>query len=188
MAIIACLAVILIVAFATVRVVHLCLIVFVTVDTLEHLVVLRIDMAGGATLPLAAMLAGVNAEILAVVIERSRRPGIDRVARKAIVGEIQRHVIRIQWSLEIILMARVTILGRAGITIVHMALLARHHCMCALQRKCNLVVIERRRLPCARRVACLARMREVAGNVVGICRTLKIALMAREAIHRCAGV
>lgn len=133
--------------------IHAGLIMFVTQNTLEDFVIRRVHVARRAVLPFAAMLAGINAKILAVVIERCRRPRIHRVASRAVVREIQRHVIRIRWALEICLMAGIAIQRRAGIAIIDMALIACRRHMRAEQRKTRLAVIERRGLPRVGRVA-----------------------------------
>lgn len=48
-------------------------------------------------------------------------------------------------------------------------------------------MIEIRRLPGIVRVACTALLRKAAGHMIGIRGVLKISLMARETIFRCAG-
>lgn len=68
-----------------------------------------------------------------------------------------------------------------------MAGIASDREMRALQRKARFVMIENRRLPCARRVASGASSREISRHVVGIGRALKILLMARKTIQRCTG-
>lgn len=105
-------------------VIHFGFVVLMAQNALEHFIVRGVHMAGRAGLPLAAMLAGIDAKVLAVVVERRGQPRIQRVARRAIVREIQRHVIRIRRPLEIGLMAGIAIRGRARKTIVHVALIA----------------------------------------------------------------
>ncbi len=70
MAVVTRLAVVLIVLPIPMFVIHAGLIVRVAQNALEDSVVRRIHMTSRAGLPLAAMLAGINAEILAIVIER----------------------------------------------------------------------------------------------------------------------
>lgn len=159
-------------------IIHFGLIVFMAKNALEDFIIHGIHVAGRAVLPSVAMFAGIDAKILAVVIERGRQPGIQRVASRAVVGEIQRHVIRIRGALKVRLMTGETIHGRAGITIIHVALIARRRRVRAQQSKSCFVVIERRRLPCAGGVACGAVARKIRGYVIGIARALKIRLMA----------
>jgi hypothetical protein len=86
-------------------VIHFRLTVLVTQNALEHFVIRRIHVARRAALPFAAMLAGINAKILSVMIKRRRRPRIQRVARRAIMRKIQCHMIGIRRALKIGLMA-----------------------------------------------------------------------------------
>lgn len=85
MAIIARLAVVLITRAASVFVSHSGLIMFMAKNTLEYFVVRGVHVTRRTRLPFAAMLAGIDAEILAVVIERRRQPRIHGVAGRAIV-------------------------------------------------------------------------------------------------------
>jgi hypothetical protein len=187
MAVVTRLAVVLIVLPVPMLVIHLCLIVLVAQNALENFVVRRIHVARRTRLPFAAMLAGINAEVLAVVIERRRRPRIHGVASGAIVRKIQRHVIGVRRPLEIRLMAGEAIHRRAGKAIVHVALRASRRRVRAEQRKARFVMIESRRLPGARRVAARAGLRKIRRDVIRIRRALKIALMAGEAVRRRAG-
>ncbi len=68
-----------------------------------------------------------------------------------------------------------------------MALAASHRHVRALQRKTRGAVIERRRLPGAGRVAARAGLRKIRRRMIRIRRALKITLMARETVRRCAG-
>jgi hypothetical protein len=76
MAIITRLTVKLIVAPILMLVIHFRLIVLVTENAFKNFVIRRIHVTGGAILPFAAMLAGINAEILSIVIKGRRRPRI----------------------------------------------------------------------------------------------------------------
>lgn len=105
MAIVTRLTVVLIIGPVPVLIVHLRFVVLVAEDALEHFVVRGVHVASCAGLPLAAMLAGIDAEVLAIVIEGRGQPRIQRVAHRAIVREIQCHVIRIGRPLKIGLMA-----------------------------------------------------------------------------------
>ena len=57
-------------------IVHAGLIMFMAKNTLKDFVVCGIHMTRRAALPSAAMLAGIDAKILAVMIERCREPRI----------------------------------------------------------------------------------------------------------------
>ncbi len=172
------LAVVLITRFVAMLGVHFGLIVVVTQNTFEHFVIRRIHMAGGAALPLAAMLAGIDPKILAIMIERCRPPGIHRMASFAVVRKIQSHVIRIRWPLKIRLMARIAIHGRAGITIIDVALVACRRHMRAEQWKARFAVIKSRGLPGVGGMARYTSVRKIGRHVIGVGRALEIALMA----------
>lgn len=164
------------------RVIHFGLIMLVAKNAFEHFVIRRIHVAGGAALPLAAVLAGINAEILAIVIECCRPPRIQRVASRAVTREIQCHVIRIRRPLKIRLMAGIAIHRRAGVAIIDVALIARRRYMRAEQRKARFAMIERRRLPRIRRVTGSTSMRKIRRHMIRIGRVLKIVLMTRKTI------
>lgn len=121
-----------------------------------------------------------------VVIEGRRLPGARRVAARARVRKIRRGMIGICRALKITLMARETIRRRAGELIVHMALAAHHGEMRAGERKARAVVVEIGRPPGIKRVAHLAIVREIAGDMVWIRRSLKIHLVTGETIFRCS--
>ncbi len=67
-----------------------------------------------------------------------------------------------------------------------MALLASDGLMRAGQLKAREIVIERRRFPRRRGMTPQAVVRKISRHMIGITDLLKIGLMAREAIHRCA--
>ncbi len=85
--------------------IHRGLIVLVASDAFKNFVVVRIDVTGGAVLPLVAVRAGIDREEVCVMVEGRRRPGIHRVAGSAILRKIQSDVVGVGWPLEIILMA-----------------------------------------------------------------------------------
>lgn len=116
-------------------VIHSLLVMFMTIDTLKGFVVVRIDVAGGAVLPLALMRVGINRKVLRIMIEGRGRPGGHRVAGCAILRKIQCDMIRVGWPLEIILMTGKAILRRAGVHIVDVTLGARHGLVRAKQWK-----------------------------------------------------
>lgn len=85
------------------------------------------------------------------------------------------------------LMARKTIHRRAGVLIVHVALIACDRQMRAGEREARAIVIEIRRLPGIVRMACTALLRKTRGHVIRIRGILEISLMARETIFRSSG-
>lgn len=169
-------------------VIHARLIVFMAQNALKDFVIGGIHMARGAGLPPAEMLAGINAEVLRVVVKGRGHPGVERVAGGAIMREIQGHMIRIRRPLKIELMAGKAVRGRARETVVEVALIALCRSVRAGQGKTRAVMIERRRLPDAGGMARRAILREIPRHVVGIGGALIVRLMARKAIHGRAGV
>lgn len=153
MATIARLTVVLIILPISVFVVHARFVMFVAINAFKKLVVGCVHMTSRAALPFLAMFTGVDSEILAVMIERRRQPGVQGMAGGAIVREIQRHMVGIRRPLEIRLMASKTIRGCTGIPVVHVALGACRGHMRAQQRETRATVIKRRRLPRRSRVA-----------------------------------
>jgi hypothetical protein len=55
-------------------VVHLCLVMFVTEDALKHGKARGIDMAIGAIVPFLTVLAGIDREVLRIMIPIGRNP------------------------------------------------------------------------------------------------------------------
>lgn len=71
------------------------LVVLMTKDALKHRVVRRVDVAVGALIPLLAMSAGINREVLCIVIPISRRPGRCTVAVLTLGRKLRGRVIGI---------------------------------------------------------------------------------------------
>jgi hypothetical protein len=89
MATIACGAVIGVPGNTLVLVVYLGLVVvLVTIDTTEYLVIACICMAVGTKRPGAGMMPGIDRKILSIVIKSRRRPGSGSMARLAIGREL----------------------------------------------------------------------------------------------------
>ncbi len=61
-----------------------------------------------------------------------------------------------------------------------MTRLTENRCVRSGQREFRGCVVEGGRRPGRRRMALIARLREISRNVIGICRTLEIRLMALE--------
>lgn len=133
MAAITRLTVVLIILPVSVFVVHARFFMLMAINAFKKLVVGCIHMTSRAALPFLAMFAGVDPEILTVMIERRRQPGVHGMAGGAIMREIQRHMVGICRPLKIRLMAGKTIRGGAGIPVVDVALGARRGRVCALQ-------------------------------------------------------
>ena len=106
----------------------------------------------------------------------------------ALVAEESGYVIRICGSFKIGSMALVTIRVDDLIISADMAREALGECVSAGQRKLRRCMIERRRMPAGRRMACLAGMVEISGEMVWICRRFKISLVALVAVRVCESV
>jgi hypothetical protein len=122
-------------------------------------------------------------ELRCVVIERRRRPDAGRVACFASVVETWYRVHRAYRPRIIGLMALIAIGIRELIITVDMARLTLGCCMLAGQREFRTAVIERRRKPSRRAVACFAAMIEHSRNMVRVCRALILGRMARIAVR-----
>lgn len=95
--------------------IHLSLVVFVAGNAREYGVIVGVDVAIRALIPFVVVLAGVNREIFAVVVERCRLPSVLTVALGAIRGEASRGVGRIVRIVVIIPMAANAFRRRFGI-------------------------------------------------------------------------
>lgn len=118
------------------------------------------------------------------MIEGRRLPNTGGVAACASMRKIRCSVIGIDRALKIGLMARETIRRCAGELVVHVTLRTHHGEMRAGERKARAIVVEIGGPPAIEGVAHLAIARKIAGDVIRICRFLKIGLMARPAIFR----
>jgi len=183
MAIVAGLAIVLVALPAAMFFVHAGLIMFMAQYAFKYFIIGSVDMAGSAALPPATMYARVNTEILPVMIESRWQPGVQGMARSAIMRKVQGHMIGIGRALEIGLMAREAIRGRAREAIIDVALIAGGRSVRPGQRKAGLVVIKGRGQPGARGVTRSAIVRKIRSHMVGVNRALKIRLMTGEAIH-----
>lgn len=85
--------VVLIAVFAAVFVVHLGLVVLMTEDALEDGKVRGVDVTIGTLIPFLAVFAGIDREILRVVIPVGRCPGRRSVAGLTLGREVCRRVI-----------------------------------------------------------------------------------------------
>lgn len=104
------------------------------------------------------------------MIEHSAVPTVHIVALETAMREPGRLMIRIVGVLIIRLMARIAIGRRVLVLPVDVALRALHGHVSADQRKARVVVVKGGGLPGVRRVTFRARMRELIGHVIRVCR------------------
>lgn len=90
---------------------HIGLVVFMTEYALKDRIVGRINVAVGAIVPFALMLARIDREVLRVVVPVCRSPSRRRVTRLTICREIRRSMIRAGGGIISTLMARETLRG-----------------------------------------------------------------------------
>lgn len=114
----------------------------VTADTREGLILSGRWMALRATRPFPLMFAGVDPEVLLVVVERGRQPCRRGVARCAVVTELQRHVVRVRGNRKIGCMTLVAVDVRQLVIAVDVALDTRRCCVGACQGEVGRSVIE----------------------------------------------
>ena len=114
------------------------------------------------------------------VIETRPVPRSRVVALCAVLREICLHVVRLCRALEVFQVAACA--GRTGqvVVAVHMTLRALNGRVRSGERESGVVVIEGRSRPGGRVVALRASLRESAGNVIRIGRTLKILQVAAD--------
>ena len=152
-------------------------------------VVVVVDVAIGALPRRYGVRAGQRESGLGVIKGR-RLPGARVVAKLAGLREAALHVVGIGRVLEILQVARYTSRGRDLVVVVDVAVRTgpRRHGVRAGQREVHRGVIERRRLPGGSRMAGLARLREIQGDVVRVGRALKILQMAGDTRSAVQGV
>lgn len=75
--------------------VHVCLVVLMAVDAAELAVIRRIGVAVGTKAPFSVVLARIHREVLSVVVERGRCPGIFGMTCLTFSRELGRGVRRI---------------------------------------------------------------------------------------------
>jgi hypothetical protein len=96
MTLIASIAIVLIAAYALMVICYLSrIIMLVTIDAREDIVIARHIMAIGAGIPLVFMLSGINREVHIIVIESGRIPGCSIMAGLASIREACAYVIRV---------------------------------------------------------------------------------------------
>lgn len=102
------------------------------------------------------------------MVESGRCPVTRRVTHRAIGREARRYVGRIRGPGEILLMAAVTGRGQCRVIVIRVAARAGYGGVCARKRETRVVVIERRRSPCRRVMACGAGRGEAGSDVIGV--------------------
>ena len=130
---------------------HIGLVVFVTEYALENRVVGGINMAVIAVIPFFPMFAGIDREILRVVIPIRRDPCCRRVTGLAIGREVCRRMIRAGGAIISTLMARETLRGCRDIA-TRMTGDTHESDMSARKWEIRRAVIESRRRPGCGRV------------------------------------
>jgi len=113
------------------------------------------------------------------VIKSCAGPGRGAVADRAIRGEACGNVVRVGSGLELLVVAGETVRGRCSEVAASVALRAGHAYVGSGQREFRCVVVERCRQPRRGVMALLARLREAAGHVIGVCGLLEIRQVAR---------
>ena len=121
-----------------------------------------------------------------VVIEDRSGPRCRCMACSARGWEASRHVIWIGRSCEVCLVAGIAIRRRPGEHIIDVAAGAGHGGMCARQWEGRVVVIEDGAGPGSRRMASCTGRREASRDMIWICCSREIRLVAGIAIRRCA--
>lgn len=154
---------------------------FMTENALKNGIIRRVHVAVVAGLPLSVVFAGVNGEILVIMIPGGLVPIGSIMAFLAIGGKSCRLVVGIIGIIIIVLMTGIAIPGRAAVA-VGMAIQALQADMRAGERKLSLIVIEGCRLPGSGAMAHVAFVAEIILHMVGIVRRGKIALMAGKTI------
>jgi len=121
-------------------------------------------------------------KVCGVVIECRRSPRARCVTHRALMWEIERLVVRVRCAIEVRSMAIVTRRRQALVHVVHMTLHARCSLVGTCQREARVIVVERRWLPCRRRMTGTAIVIEISRNMVRVRRLSKLYLMTLVAI------
>lgn len=160
----------------------LLIVMWMTKDAFKHLVVGRIHMAVGTNIPSALMSAGIDWEVLIVMIPGCLCPHNSVMAGFTIGRESHRQMIGIRSIVVLLLMAGITICRRTAIAI-GMAGQTGQHGMRSGQRELSLIVIECSRRPRGRGMALGTVMVKIIGNVIGIGYGIIILLVTGVAIR-----
>jgi hypothetical protein len=164
--------------------IHFGLTMFMAADACKNRIVANRRMALRTTRPFVTVCAGIDPEELRVVIVRRRSPSRCRVAWRAIMAQLQCHMIRVGRDCILRCMTLVAIVVGEIIVVVHMT---RNTCCCNVsprEREIGVVVIERRRTPGSSRMTFCAILAEVSCNVIRVSRRVEIGLVAANACRR----
>lgn len=130
-----------------------------TVNALEDREIRRVDVAIGTVVPFVSVLAGIDREILRIVIPVRRRPGGRSMASLAIGREISCLMVGVGSGVVRRLVARVTQCGSSNIT-TGVAGDAHQADMGSRQREARRAVVKCCRRPGSRCVTVIAEVRE----------------------------
>ncbi len=100
------------------------------------------------------------------------------------MAEIAGDMVRVCHTLKIRGMALIAVRERQRVIAADMARFTLDRCVFSRQGKLRRVVVERCRLPCGRRVALLAILREAERGVIWVHRTRIVRAVAVNAIRR----
>lgn len=134
-----------------VLIIHFGLVVLMAENTLKDRIIRRIHMAVIAVVPFPSMLAGVDWEVLRVMIPICRCPCRSRVTSLAVSRETRSRMARRCGATVCILMARETQRRCSNIS-TRVAGDTHQSNMCARKREAGRAVVECRRLPGSGRV------------------------------------
>lgn len=146
----------------------------------KYLILSRRRVALLATGPFVPVLARVNAEVLRIMIECRGPPRRCRVAGRAVMTELQRHMIGVLRLGKLHRMTLVAILINEVIVVVRVARLTINGDVPPRERKIAGIVIERGRPPCPCRVAVGTILTEVSRTMIGICGAVVVCEMAAD--------
>lgn len=158
-------------------------VVFVAIDAGEHAVVRSVVVAIGTRVPFPVVVAAVDGEELAIMIERCVAPCRLIMALGAIRAETGRCMVRVAGAIIIVHMAG-TACRRGSCVSVRMAIDACRGDMATVEREVRVVVIERRVAPCRLIMAHSAIRAESRGRMVGIGRAVVLRHVACAACRR----
>jgi hypothetical protein len=157
--------------------------VFVAVGARKDRVRSRTRVAISALRPPAPVSAGIDLEVLLVMVKRRRFPRRGGVTRETLMTEVRNHVIRVRGASEIWLMALVAVRIHQLVVAVHVTSLTLLRGMRSGQRELRRVVVKRSRPPGRRRVALNAILRKARGLMIGIGCVCPCGPMAIEAVR-----
>ena len=152
------------------------LVMRVTVNAGENLVIAGVGMTIAATRPSPGMGAGVDWKL--VMRERGAGPRCSRMTGSAGSREARGYVIRVTHRLELRFVAGIAVSRGPGKNSPNVTTGAGHIHVSAGQRECRRIVIERCRRPRGCCVAYFALLREACGHVVRVRRCIEDRQMA----------